>query len=51
MATKAKAKRKTKRPRSDSKKRSGIDHAFGLWADRKIDGLEYQRKLRDEWKR
>jgi hypothetical protein len=23
--------------------------AFGLWRDRKIDGLEYQRKLRDEW--
>jgi metal-responsive CopG/Arc/MetJ family transcriptional regulator len=23
--------------------------AFGLWGKRKIDGLEYQRKLRDEW--
>jgi len=23
--------------------------AFGLWGDHKIDGLEYQRKLRDEW--
>jgi hypothetical protein len=27
----------------------GINRAFGLWRDRKIDGLEYERKLRDEW--
>ncbi len=26
-----------------------IDEAFGLWKDKKIDSLEYQRKLRDEW--
>jgi metal-responsive CopG/Arc/MetJ family transcriptional regulator len=25
------------------------DEAFGLWGDRVIDGLEYQRKIRDEW--
>ncbi len=25
------------------------DPAFGLWGDRKIDGLEYQRKIRSEW--
>lgn len=23
--------------------------AFGLWGDRKIDGLIYQDRLRDEW--
>jgi hypothetical protein len=23
--------------------------AFGLWRDRGIDGLEYERSLRDEW--
>lgn len=23
--------------------------AFGLWGDRKIDGLAYQRKARAEW--
>lgn len=23
--------------------------AFGLWGDRKIDGLAYQEKLRTEW--
>lgn len=23
--------------------------AFGLWRSRPIDGLEYQRQLRDEW--
>lgn len=30
-------------------KRSQIDDAFGLWGDHEVDGLEYQRKLRDEW--
>ncbi|NQF18166.1 CopG family transcriptional regulator, partial [Enterobacter hormaechei] len=23
--------------------------ALGLWGDRKEDGLEYERKLREEW--
>ena len=23
--------------------------AFGLWGDRKVDGLEYQEKIRGEW--
>ena len=23
--------------------------AFGLWAERKVDGLSYQQTLRDEW--
>jgi metal-responsive CopG/Arc/MetJ family transcriptional regulator len=23
--------------------------AFGLWGDRKIDGLAYQEKIRGEW--
>jgi metal-responsive CopG/Arc/MetJ family transcriptional regulator len=23
--------------------------AFGLWGDRKIDGLAYQERLRSEW--
>jgi metal-responsive CopG/Arc/MetJ family transcriptional regulator len=26
-----------------------IDEAFGLWGDRGIDGVEYQRRLREEW--
>jgi metal-responsive CopG/Arc/MetJ family transcriptional regulator len=26
-----------------------IRKAFGLWRDLKIDSVEYQRKLRDEW--
>jgi metal-responsive CopG/Arc/MetJ family transcriptional regulator len=25
------------------------DEAFGLWGDRKVDGLAYQRKVRSEW--
>ena len=23
--------------------------AFGLWRDRPVDGLDYERRLRDEW--
>jgi predicted transcriptional regulator len=29
--------------------RSRIEEGFGLWGDRKIDGLEYQDKIRSEW--
>ncbi len=25
------------------------DVAFGLWEDRKMDGLAYQTRLREEW--
>lgn len=25
------------------------DEAFGLWGERKVDGLAYQKKLRSEW--
>jgi Arc/MetJ-type ribon-helix-helix transcriptional regulator len=28
---------------------SAIDKAFGLWADRKEDGLAYQERMRSEW--
>lgn len=28
---------------------AGRDEAFGIWADRDIDGLEYQDRLRSEW--
>jgi metal-responsive CopG/Arc/MetJ family transcriptional regulator len=27
------------------------DAAFGLWAHKGIDGLEYQLRMRDEWER
>lgn len=27
----------------------GPDEAFGLWGEKKVDGLEYQRRLRTEW--
>ena len=30
-------------------RRGARGKAFGLWGDREVDGLEYQRKLRDEW--
>ena len=33
-----------------SKRRGGAhDEAFGLWGDRRVDGLAYQEKLRSEW--
>ncbi len=25
------------------------DEAFGLWTDKKVDGLAYQQRLREEW--
>jgi metal-responsive CopG/Arc/MetJ family transcriptional regulator len=25
------------------------DNAFGLWSDRKEDGLAYQQRMREEW--
>ena len=27
----------------------GLDDAFGLWSDRPVDGLAYERELRGEW--
>ena len=33
-----------------SKRRSAQEgDAFGLWGNRKVDGLAYQKKLRGEW--
>ncbi len=26
-----------------------LDDGFGLWGDRKVDGLAYQEKIRGEW--
>lgn len=26
-----------------------LDETFGIWRDRKGDGLEFQRRLRNEW--
>lgn len=32
------------------KERAGAESdAFGLWGRKKVDGLEYERKLRAEW--
>ena len=28
---------------------SPLDEAFGLWGDRKLDGLRYQEEIRSEW--
>jgi hypothetical protein len=32
----------------EKKKPGGVD-AFGLWKDRKVDGLTYQEQVRSEW--
>ena len=33
----------------DQQSSSVIRNALGLWGDREEDGLEYERKLREEW--
>ncbi len=33
----------------NSRRPASGSRAFGLWRDRPIDGLEYERRLRDEW--
>ena len=33
----------------DQQSLSVIRDALGLWGDKKEDGLEYERKLREEW--
>ena len=30
--------------------RKSFKDSFGLWKDKNIDGIEYQKKLRNEWK-
>ena len=33
------------------KQRGGApEQAFGIWRERKTDGLTYERRLRDEWR-
>ncbi|MDN5753997.1 MAG: ribbon-helix-helix domain-containing protein [Nitrosospira sp.] len=31
------------------KKKPGKADAFGIWKDREVDGLTYQKKMREEW--
>ena len=33
----------------DKRARTTAENAFGLWGDRKVDGLSYQEKVRSEW--
>jgi hypothetical protein len=28
---------------------SSLERGYGLWGDRKVDGLEYQLRIRAEW--
>ena len=30
-------------------RKASLNEAFGAWGDRKIDGLDYQTKVRSEW--
>ena len=34
----------------DAKQLTERDELFGLWRDRELDGLAYERTLRDEWR-
>lgn len=36
---------------SKASRDAAIDAAFGMWKDRNIDGVAYQRKIRAEWDR
>jgi metal-responsive CopG/Arc/MetJ family transcriptional regulator len=31
--------------------KAGLEDSFGLWKSRGVDGVDYQSKLRSEWKR
>jgi metal-responsive CopG/Arc/MetJ family transcriptional regulator len=31
--------------------KAGLEDSFGLWKSRGVDGVDYQNKLRSEWKR
>lgn len=33
----------------ETRTRTTTEEAFGLWGQRKIDGLAYQEKIRSEW--
>jgi len=33
-----------------SKTKKSYKESFGLWKDNKLDSIEYQRNLRNEWK-
>lgn len=33
----------------DRRDSEAMRKAFGIWGDLKMDSVEYQRKLRDEW--
>ena len=33
-----------------SKTKKAYKKAFGLWRDERLDSIEYQKKLRNEWK-
>lgn len=35
---------------NDSKTKKSYKKAFGLWKDKKLDSVEYQKNLRNEWK-
>ena len=32
-------------------KEDSLDALFGIWADRNMDGLQYQEQMRREWER
>lgn len=34
-----------------AERRAAMEAAFGIWKDRGIDGLDYQRAIRAEWDR
>lgn len=41
----------TQEQEKELKFRRALDSVFGMWKDRGIDSLEYERELREEWER
>lgn len=41
----------TLKQKQDMAEQDALEAVRGLWKDRNIDGVEYQRQLREEWDR
>lgn len=51
MNTATSAKRRASvKPSSPTKEPDIWDEVLGMWRDKKIDGLKFQKKIRQEWK-
>ncbi len=47
--SRAEAIRRAVRAYTRQHRRDGVAQAFGLWRQRRVGGLAYERRLREEW--